>query len=81
MRLSRLPAVSCVLALILLTGAASAQTKVDQYSYHFDDEQLIGDTLSGTGVVIIERKPSPRIMLLRPRASFVAELLESVEAL
>ena len=81
MRLVKPLAAAFVLTLLSFTLGASAQTKVDEYSYHFDDELLVGDTLGGTPVVILERKPAHRIMLLRPRASFVGEMLKSVETM
>lgn len=64
-----------------LSGAAAAQTKDEPYSYHFDDDFMVGDTLSTTPPLIVIRHIIPRIMLLRPRASFVAEMLKSVEVL
>jgi hypothetical protein len=70
------------LALLTLTGAASAQNKDDNdYSYHFDDDLMVGDTFGSPPPQITVRRITPRIMLLRPRASFVAEMLKSVEAL
>jgi hypothetical protein len=81
MRCSKPFAAAFAFALLALTGAASAQTKDAGYSYHFDDDAMVGDTLSTTPPLILVRRPSPRIMLLRPRGSFVSELLKSVEAL
>lgn len=70
-------------AFVVLTvaGAAGAQTKDTGYIYDFPDDDLVGETLSSTPPLIRIRRPVPRIMLLRPRAHFVAELLESVETL
>jgi hypothetical protein len=81
MRLAQPLAVVLAVTLLSFADAASAQTKADEYSYHFDDDFMVGDTLGTTPLVILERKPAPHIMLLRPRASFVGEMLESVETM
>jgi hypothetical protein len=69
------------LSLFTFAGGAGAQTKADEYSYHFDDDFMVGDTLGTTPLVILERKPAHHVMLLRPRASFVSEMLKSIEAM
>lgn len=81
MRCSKPFAAALAFALFALTGAASAQTKDTDYSYHFDDDLMVGDGLSSPPPLLKVRKHPPRIMLLRPRANFVAELLKSVEVL
>jgi hypothetical protein len=81
MRSSRQIAVAFAFALFALPGVAGAQAKEDGYTYHFVDDFMVGDTLSTTPPLITVRRPVPRIMLLRPRASFVGEMLKSVEAL
>jgi hypothetical protein len=81
MRCSRPFAAALAFAVLGLTGAASAQNKDTDYSYHFEDDLMVGDTFASPPPPIIVRRTSPRIMLLRPRASFVAEMLKSVEAL
>jgi hypothetical protein len=81
MRCSKPFAVALAFALLGLSGTASAQTKDTDYSYHFEDDLMVGDTFASPPPPIIVRRKSPRIMLLRPRASFVAEMLKSVEAL
>jgi hypothetical protein len=53
----------------------------DNYAYRFDDDYMVGDTLSTTPPLIIIRKKPLRVQLIRPRASFVTEMLKSVEAL
>jgi hypothetical protein len=81
MRHSKLVAVAMAAACFSTVGAASAQTKVDAYTYTFTDDDLLADTLSSPPP-IIKGGPRPRrIMLLRPRASFVAEMLKAVETL
>jgi hypothetical protein len=81
MYLAKPLAVVFALTLLSLAATASAQVKADEYSYHFDDDFMVGDTLGTTPLVILERKPAPRAMLIRPRASFVGELLTSVETM
>jgi hypothetical protein len=81
MRLAKPLAVVLAVTLLSFAGAVSAQTKADEYSYHFDDDFMVGDTLGTTPLVIIERKPAHHVMLIRPRASFVGELLQSVETM
>jgi hypothetical protein len=81
MRQAKLIAAVLAVSLLSIAGVAGAQPKPDEYSYHFDDDFMVGDTLGTTPLVILERKPSPRIMLLRPRASFVGEMLKCVETM
>jgi hypothetical protein len=86
MRVGKRFGTACALVLLALPGVASAQgksaqAKEDGYNYHFDDDYMVGDTLSTTPPLIRIRHIMPRIMLLRPRASFVGEMLKSVEAL
>jgi hypothetical protein len=81
MRHSRLLAFAFTLAVCALSGMARAQTKPDAYSYHFDDDELLGDTLSTPPPVLRGGLRPRRIMLLRPRASFVVEMLKSVEGM
>jgi hypothetical protein len=47
--------------------------------YHFDDEDVNSPGPSPYGDVVKSRKGSPRVVLVRPRVSFVMELLKSVE--
>jgi hypothetical protein len=81
MRLATPLALIFVVTLLSFAGPASAQAKADEYSYHFDDDFMVGDTLGTTSLVIIERKPAHHVMLIRPRASFVVELMKSVETM
>jgi hypothetical protein len=81
MRPAKLLAAACALLLSSLAAAAGAQSKVDAYSYHFDDDLMVGDTLSTTPPLLRVMPKRGRVMLLRPRASFVAEMLKSVEAM
>jgi hypothetical protein len=82
MRCSRPFAAALAFAVLGLTGAASAQNKDTDYSYHFEDDLMVGDTFaSPPPPITVRRVVRPRILLLRPRANFVAEMLKSVEAL
>jgi hypothetical protein len=81
MRHSKSIAAAFAFALLALPGRASAQGAQPGYSYHFDDDKMLGDTLSSPPPQLRVRGHLPRILLLRPRASFVAEMLKSVEAL
>lgn len=59
------------------TGAAGEKG----YGYKFDDDPLQSGVSGTTGFVIKVRPKGARETLLRPRTSFVAEMLKSVEAL
>lgn len=85
MRHSRLVALVVAVAASSVVGAASAQTptqaKVDSYTYTFIDDDLLGDTLSSPPPILKGGKRPMRITLIRPRASFVVEMLKSVETM
>lgn len=81
MRHSRPFAAALAFSLLAFSGAAGAQTKDENYSYHFDDDLMVGDTLGSPPPILVMRRTLPRIMLIRPRASFVGEMLKSVEVL
>jgi hypothetical protein len=84
MRSTKPLAVVIVALLLSFTGAAGAQTKAaqsDPIYYHFDDDFMVGDTLDTTPALLKVRPKVPRITLLRPRASFVVEMLKSVEGM
>jgi hypothetical protein len=51
------------------------------YAVEFEDSDLLGQTLDLAGLLLPLRSGSPRILLIRPRASFVPELSGSIEAL
>lgn len=53
----------------------------DGYAVEFGDGDLLGQTLSLGGLLMQLRTKHPRVLLIRPRASFVPELAKSVEAL
>ena len=84
MRLPKLFVLGVSLSVLTLAGAADAQTKADAgvgYSYHFDDDLMVGDTFGSPPPLLTMGHRPEHITLLRPRASFVAEMLKSVEAL
>jgi hypothetical protein len=65
-----------------VTVSAGAQPQPDDhYSYFFESDNLVGDTLGSPPPLLRVRPLHGRVMLLRPRTAFVAELLQSVEAL
>lgn len=70
-------------ATLAVTLGASAQPKPETaaYTYDFEPDDLIGETLATTPPLLKVRPRPLRVTLLRPRASFVAEMLKSVEAL
>jgi hypothetical protein len=65
-------------------GIAPAQVKrletTEQgYEVSFRDGHLLGSADQARGWVLTLRKKQPRVLLIRPRASFVGEMLKSVE--
>ena len=83
MRLFKLPlAGALALSVLGLSASALAQSdgKADPgYVYEFMDDDLVGDTLGTTSALIRVRPGAAKTTLIRPRASFVPELLKSVE--
>ncbi|HVJ15851.1 MAG TPA: hypothetical protein VM686_10420 [Polyangiaceae bacterium] len=71
----RLVSVAAALAFSLSAQIACAE---DQF-YKFDDELLDAKGLDSNAAVIKVRPPAARVTLIRPRASFVPELLKSIE--
>lgn len=77
----------CVLAAaigISFASPAGAQVRrsnyKDQGGFHeFDDDPLHAEGASAMGSVLRFRPRPFRVMLLRPRTSFVGEMLKSVE--
>ena len=63
-------------------AAASTDPKTDKgYGYNFEDDPLQSGVAGTTGFVLKVRPKGAREALLRPRTSFVPEMLKSVEAL
>lgn len=77
---------ACTLFLVtLMPAAAFAQNKTqpaeEGYTYHIETDFLDGSDLRGDGPRLVVRKAAARVQLIRPRTSFVSELLKSTEAL
>jgi hypothetical protein len=81
MRLSALFLLTAAALCVAPTAFAQAKGSDDDYGYRFDDDFMVGDTLSTTPPLIVMRTKPLRVQLIRPRASFVAEMLKSVEAI
>lgn len=77
---------SLTIALVLIAGAASAQEikeskSDDGYGYEFDDDPLNAGGFGPNDATIRVRATAARTTLIRPRTSFVPEMLKSVENL
>lgn len=86
----RLVAGLTVLGLLLATSAAGAQSKKAGakeskddagYGYTFDDDPLAAGGFGPGDATIRVRPGAVRTTLIRPRTSFVTEMLKSVENL
>ncbi len=71
-------------AALLWTGAAQAEVEsavrtADGDHYKFIDDLLNSEGTAPKGVRITVRPPPLRSLLIRPRTSFVPEMLKSVE--
>ncbi len=79
------PVVLCVVASITsiaaAQGAKPAGGKEDGYGYDFKDDPLSAGGLNPNDSTIRVRPGPPRTTLIRPRTSFVPEMLKSVENL
>jgi hypothetical protein len=73
----RLFASALALSCCLVSGAASAE----DITYKFDDDLLDAEGIDIKAARIHVRQPQPISDLIRPRVSFVPELLKSVEHL
>ncbi len=81
--------VALATAVLTLTSAAAAdegveyrtQDEKDGYSVAFIDDKLMDAGQEGTSPMIMVRPRAARMTLIRPRTSFVPEMLKSVEAL
>jgi hypothetical protein len=88
MKLSRVSGVLAAFVALAFAHDARAQSpgqgagaRPENYTYHFTDDDLLGDTL-GTPPPILRGSYRPRrILLIRPRVRFVAELVDAVENL
>ncbi len=75
------PAAAAPAAAAPAAAPAAKDAKSKDYGYTFEDDPLASNVQGTTGFVLKLRPPSARQILLRPRASFVPEMLKSVEAL
>lgn len=73
--------VVCGALLVSWSGAARAQTRTQclrgDCEYHFDDEGLNSPGYSAYGEWLRVRPGAKRVLLIRPRISFVMELVKS----
>lgn len=53
----------------------------DGYEIEFSDDDLLGEMLDLQGHVVRLRPGATRVLLIRPRSSFVPEMSQSVEDL
>lgn len=60
---------------------ASKEAKSKDYGYTFEDDPLSSNVQGTTGFILKLRPPAARQLLLRPRVSFVPEMLKTVESL
>ena len=78
-------ALGALMAASLMTTAASAQIQEqktdDGYGYSFDDDPLNAGGFGPNDATIRVRARAARTTLIRPRTSFVPEMLKSVENL
>jgi len=58
--------------------AKDADADADHYEWRFDDDPLNAAGTNPYGEWLALRRPAPRAMLIRPRTSFVWELLASI---
>jgi hypothetical protein len=79
----RVCAAAAGLAVILVSGVVFAQEKGDKegYVYEFDDDPLSAGGFGPNDATIKVRPRAARTTLIRPRTSFVPEMLKSVESL
>ena len=91
MKLSRPLAVALAFVALAVPALASAQGKTAEkaaapvddgrsYEYKFDDDLMSGGGIDGTSPIIHVTSHALRSQLIRPRTSFVPELLKSGES-
>jgi hypothetical protein len=80
----RLGAAAAFSAVIFASSFALAQEKGEKgegYGYEFDDDPLSAGGFGPNDATIRVRPRAARTTLIRPRTSFVPEMLKSVESL
>ena len=88
-RASRVATVLTTLAIVALSSTAMAQVKETKeapaggegYGYEFDDDPLNAGGFGPNDATIRVRPKAARTTLIRPRTSFIPEMLKSVENL
>jgi hypothetical protein len=82
---NNLRAILCALALLTASSAAHAQTRTrclrGDCEYGFEDEAVNSPGYSAYGQWFTIRPPAKRVMLIRPRISFVMEMLKSPQSI
>jgi hypothetical protein len=79
-----LAAVACGAAVLVSSAVVFAQEKdkdKEGYGYEFDDDPLSAGGFGPNDATIRVRPRAARTTLIRPRTSFVPEMLKSVESL
>ena len=75
----------CALGLLSWSGAARAETEANctrgDCEYRFDDEGVNSPGYSAYGEWLKIRGPAKNVRLIRPRISFVMELLKSTQGI
>lgn len=88
--MKRAAVVTAVLAVVAFSSSAMAQEKGvketaggggDGYGYEFDDDPLNAGGFGPNDATIRVRPKAMRTTLIRPRTSFIPEMLKSVENL
>jgi hypothetical protein len=79
-------ALGCAIAFTFVSGVASAQVRRSEYrhggGYHeFLDDPLQAAGSAASGWVLKVRRTEGRVTLIRPRTTFVPELLKTVEVM
>lgn len=81
---SKAAALAGLLTCATWTLGASAQYETlestdEGYEVLFEDGDVLGSSEAATGFVLKLRDPQPRVLLIRPRTSFVPEMIQSVQ--
>ena len=75
----------CIVAWLAVPAAAAAQTRSQctrgDCEYHFDDEAMNAPGYSAYGQWFTSHPPQKRVMLIRPRVSYVMDLVKSANGL
>jgi len=82
--MKKLTALLTTVILILVTSSVHAENKTttndkEGYGYEFDDDPLNAGGFGANDSVIKVRSRAARTTLIRPRTSFVPEMLKSIE--